>query len=75
MVSVSASGRAVSLHCAPLLGKRESVLLFPVGDVLLNCVWESGSQRVTKLFLSLGIPICLAKELLQFCVWLKFSEL
>ena len=30
---------------------------------------------MTKLFSRLGIPICLAKELLQFCLWLKFSEL
>lgn len=68
MVSISAPGRAVSLHCAPLLGKRDVVLLFPVGDILLNCMWELRSQKVTKLFSRLQIPICLAKELLQFCL-------
>lgn len=68
MVSISPPGRAVSLHCAPLLGKRDVVLLFPVGDILLNCMWELRSQRVTKLFSSLQIPVCLAKELLQFCL-------
>lgn len=38
-------------------------------------MWELRSQRVTKIFSRLGIPICLAKELLQFCAHLKFSEL
>ena len=32
MVSISAPGWAVSLHCAVLLGKKEVVLLFPLGD-------------------------------------------
>lgn len=68
MVSPSAPEWAISLHCAPLLGKREVVLLFPVGDFLLNCGWELRSQRMTKLFSRLRIPIRLAKELLQFCV-------
>jgi len=75
MVSISAPGWAVSLHCAPLLGKRELVLLFSVGDFSLDYMWESRSQRVTKVFSRLGISIRPAKELFQFCVWLKFSEL
>lgn len=41
MVSVPAPGWAVSFHRAPLLGKGEVVLLLPVGEFLLNCMWET----------------------------------
>lgn len=40
MVSIPAPGWAVSIHRAPLLGKGEVVSLLPVGEFLLNCMWE-----------------------------------
>lgn len=40
MVSISASGWVVPLHCAPLLGKGEVILQFPIGGILLHCIRE-----------------------------------